>query len=208
MKIVTCLDMCIHQPDHMAQNVKETIFVKYCLIGQIKNQVKFMNICTEHISQCNQSEPLGDASGKMVDLMNENGAVLAQHIVGQRYRLYASINPTLVQCHWTEYALDRCWAIFRLPSVEWMWARASDCGPALNRHWLSFVLSCSRHKHQLENVMNMNKSKITAQKHILNISYIRYTQSKCESCVCVQENSDLFRVNEGCVLKTSIPLYR
>ena len=32
-----------------------------------------MNISTEHISQCNQSEPLTDASGKMVDLMNENG---------------------------------------------------------------------------------------------------------------------------------------
>ena len=32
-----------------------------------------MNISTKHISQCNQSEPLVDASGKMVDLMNENG---------------------------------------------------------------------------------------------------------------------------------------
>ena len=31
-----------------------------------------MNISTEHISQCNQSEPLADARGKMVDLMNEN----------------------------------------------------------------------------------------------------------------------------------------
>ena len=31
-----------------------------------------MKIFTEHISQCNQSEPLADASGKMVDLMNEN----------------------------------------------------------------------------------------------------------------------------------------
>ena len=31
-----------------------------------------MNISTEHISQCNQSEPLADASGKIVDLMNEN----------------------------------------------------------------------------------------------------------------------------------------
>ena len=59
--------MCIHWPDHVAKNVKDTIFVKYRLIGQIENQVKFMNIFTEHISQCNQS-----ASGKMVDLMNEN----------------------------------------------------------------------------------------------------------------------------------------
>ena len=31
-----------------------------------------MYISTEHISQCNQSEPLADASGRIVDLMNEN----------------------------------------------------------------------------------------------------------------------------------------
>ena len=31
-----------------------------------------MNISTEDILQCNQSEPSADASGKMVDLMNEN----------------------------------------------------------------------------------------------------------------------------------------
>ena len=31
-----------------------------------------MNISTEHISQCNQSEPLADASGRIVDLINEN----------------------------------------------------------------------------------------------------------------------------------------
>ena len=68
MKIVTCLARCIHCPDHVAYNVKDTIFVKHCLIGQIENQVKFMNISTEHISQRNQSEPLADASGKMVDL--------------------------------------------------------------------------------------------------------------------------------------------
>ena len=30
-----------------------------------------MNISTEHISQCNQSESIADASGKMVNLMNE-----------------------------------------------------------------------------------------------------------------------------------------
>ena len=32
-----------------------------------------MNTSTEHILQCNQSEPLADASGRRVDLMNENG---------------------------------------------------------------------------------------------------------------------------------------
>ena len=38
-----------------------------------KNQVKFMNISTQHILQCKLSEPLADASGRKVDLMNENG---------------------------------------------------------------------------------------------------------------------------------------
>ena len=32
-------------------NVKETIFVRYCHIGQIKNQVKFMDMSTERILQ-------------------------------------------------------------------------------------------------------------------------------------------------------------
>ena len=31
-----------------------------------------MNTSTEHILQCNQSEPLADPSGKIVDLMKEN----------------------------------------------------------------------------------------------------------------------------------------
>ena len=31
-----------------------------------------MTTSTEHISQCNQSEPLADASGRIVDLMYEN----------------------------------------------------------------------------------------------------------------------------------------
>ena len=31
-----------------------------------------MNISTEHILQCNQSEQLADASGRIMDLMNEN----------------------------------------------------------------------------------------------------------------------------------------
>ena len=33
-----------------------------------------MNISTEHILQCNQSEPLADAKERIVDLMNENGS--------------------------------------------------------------------------------------------------------------------------------------
>ena len=41
-----------------------------------------MNISTEHISQCNKSEPLADASGKIVDFMNENGYGAAQPDIG------------------------------------------------------------------------------------------------------------------------------
>ena len=48
------------------------IFVRYCLIGRVKNQVKFMIFSTEHILQCSQSEPQSVASGMIVDLMNEN----------------------------------------------------------------------------------------------------------------------------------------
>ena len=33
-----------------------------------------MNISTEQLSQCNQSEPLADASGRMVDLINSLSA--------------------------------------------------------------------------------------------------------------------------------------
>ena len=32
-----------------------------------------MNISIEHILQCNKTEPLAEASGRMVDQMNENG---------------------------------------------------------------------------------------------------------------------------------------
>ena len=35
-----------------------------------------MNTSTEHIFQCNQSERLADASGRIVDLMNENASVV------------------------------------------------------------------------------------------------------------------------------------
>ena len=70
IKIVTCLDTCIPWHDYVVYNVKDTIFVAHCLIGQIKNQVKLMNISTEYILQCNQLEPLADASGMIVDLMH------------------------------------------------------------------------------------------------------------------------------------------
>ena len=41
------------------------------------NQVKFMNTSTKHILQCNQSEPLADASGMIEYVINENGALIA-----------------------------------------------------------------------------------------------------------------------------------
>ena len=65
---VSVADVGLTLKQHWANfslNVKNTIFVKYCLIGQIKDQIKFMNISTEHISQCNQSEPLADAKSSV-----------------------------------------------------------------------------------------------------------------------------------------------
>ena len=53
----------------------------YCPIGQIQDQVKFMNISKEHILQRNQSEPLADASWRIVDLINDNGYILAYNTV-------------------------------------------------------------------------------------------------------------------------------
>ena len=38
-----------------------------------------MNTSTEHFLQSNQSEPLADASGRIVDPKNENGAGLSCH---------------------------------------------------------------------------------------------------------------------------------
>ena len=80
----------------MVQNVKDTISV----IVQIQNQAKFMNTSTEHIPQCNQSEQLADASGRIVDLMNENGdGVLTVPVIAHKYRqrlftmVYLRISP-------------------------------------------------------------------------------------------------------------------
>ena len=75
-----------------------------------------MNTSTEHIVQCNQSEPLADASGRVVDLMNENGSTMqysggysegpanTRHrpdvgpMLDQRRRRWANNGPTLVRC--------------------------------------------------------------------------------------------------------------
>ena len=64
----------------------------YCLIGQIQNQVKFISMSTEHFLQCNQSELLADASGRIVDLMNENAFGQAGDYIRQGF---AKINTQL-----------------------------------------------------------------------------------------------------------------
>ena len=60
-----------------------------------------MNTSTEHIPQCNQSEPLADASGSIVDLMNENGVGLVRpmahcdiyfHYIAKLTSLYGAFN--------------------------------------------------------------------------------------------------------------------
>ena len=71
-----------------------TIF-RYCFIGWIKNPVKFINISTKHILQCNQSEPIADASGRIVDLMNEN----ALHGY--------TMSPHNAMSHWLTHGLIR-----------------------------------------------------------------------------------------------------
>ena len=44
-----------------------------------------MNTSTEYILQYNQSEPLADASGRIVDLMNENVSVPASSNIMYRW---------------------------------------------------------------------------------------------------------------------------
>ena len=46
-----------------------------------------MNIATERILMCNQSEPLAYVSGRMVDLMNENGFT---HVQTQHWLLWST----------------------------------------------------------------------------------------------------------------------
>ena len=54
-----------------------------CDMGEI--QVKFMNISTEHILQCNQSEPLADASRRIVDQMNENRSTVVGNAINKHF---------------------------------------------------------------------------------------------------------------------------
>ena len=51
-----------------------------------------MNTSTKHILQCNQSEPLADASGRIVDLMSENAFGQAGDYIRQGF---AKINTQL-----------------------------------------------------------------------------------------------------------------
>ena len=53
-----------------------------------------MNTSTEHILQCNQSEPLADASGRIVDLMNENTCGQAGDYIRSGVTQESIISPT------------------------------------------------------------------------------------------------------------------
>ena len=53
-----------------------------------------MNTSTEHILQCNQSEPLADASGRIVDLMNENACGQAGDYIRSGVPQVSIISPT------------------------------------------------------------------------------------------------------------------
>ena len=53
-----------------------------------------MNTSTEHILQCNQSEPLADASGRIVDLMNENACGQAGDYIRSGVPQESIISPT------------------------------------------------------------------------------------------------------------------
>ena len=53
-----------------------------------------MNTSTEHILQCNQSEPLADASGRIVDLINENACGQAGDYIRSGVPQESIISPT------------------------------------------------------------------------------------------------------------------
>ena len=53
-----------------------------------------MNTSTEHILQCHQSEPLADASGRIVDLMNENACGQAGDYIRSGVPQESIISPT------------------------------------------------------------------------------------------------------------------
>ena len=56
-----------------------------------------MNTSAEHILQCNQSEPLADASGRIVDLMNENADRPEEDISQTNTGRYDNVNLMLDQ---------------------------------------------------------------------------------------------------------------
>ena len=66
-------------------------------MGEI--QVKFMNISTEHILQCNQSEPLADASRRIVDQMNENRSTVVGNAINKHFLNTLKIySPLFIIC--------------------------------------------------------------------------------------------------------------
>ena len=74
--------------------------------------------------------------------------------------------PAPAMQHWDDigpvYRVSTCIVVMRyiakhdaLTNVEWMLASTGDGRPALNRSWVSVVLTCSGHRHQLEIVMKI-----------------------------------------------------
>ena len=64
-----------------------------------------MNTSTEHILQCNQSEPLADASGRIVDLMNENDSSSDCHGLNLESCVWRAVcmEGYIVQYFWTAW---------------------------------------------------------------------------------------------------------
>ena len=59
-----------------------------------------MNTSTEHILQSNQSEPLADASGRIVNLMNENGIGYDEEVSNTWPSWYPSASAPSLTMQW------------------------------------------------------------------------------------------------------------
>ena len=69
-------------------------------------------------------------------------AMLAQHLA-----VIGSVSACTLWAHWHQHEA--------LLGVAWVMAGAGDDGPALNLRWVSVMLTCSGHRHQLEIVMDI-----------------------------------------------------
>ena len=71
-----------------------------------------MNTSTEHILQCNHSEPLADASGRIVDLKNENVGRGAHDQTEKRVNTRNKSVPIKHWCFRSECSLARYYDTF------------------------------------------------------------------------------------------------